>query len=834
MQVCRKRRIPLVRNNGCRSGEFDLSVFTPGPNVRWPHIAFAVVLLPIGLFLAGGGGWLVALGGSAYYLLAGLMCLGSAGLIYRGKASGIWLYGTLIVGTALWSIWDVGLDFWAVFPRLAGPVVLGLWLAMPFVWRPLVNGNNVATVSTRKARLPIMIFLVALAGVASWYGTGPSNRPADVHGAAALSSTVAPGLRVPADARMGSGVPGADDWTEWGRAPSGDRFVPFEEIAPGNVSRLEHAWTYRTGGAGPNQATPLQVGDTLYVCTRDNVIVALDAETGRERWQYNPVLTSRANGGGCRGVSFHHQRGAPVEGSCKSRIILATRDARLIAVDARDGQPCSDFGVRGEVDLRKGMGDDRLGFQYNTSPAAVVNDVIVVGAAIYDGQTVGEPSGVVRGYDAASGAFRWAWDMGRPGDNREPGAGETYTRGTPNVWSVMSADPANNLVFLPVGNATPDYFGGHRTPEMEKYASSIVALDTRDGSVRWHFQTTHHDIWDYDVPAQPVLVDFPTPTGPVPAVIQPTKRGEFFVFNRLTGEQLVKVEERPVPGGAAKGDRTSKTQPFTVGMPTVTGPALRESDMWGLTPLDQLMCRIMFRRSRYDGQFTPPSLQGTIVYPGVGGGTNWGSVSIDRARGIMMAYSQRMPFHVTLIPRDDPRAKAIAATGPDGRTIISPGVASPQHGVPYATQNGPFLSPLQVPCNRPPYGLMTAIDLKSRKILWERPIGTARNSGPFGQALGLPFEMGVPANGGSLVTRSGLTFYAGSQDGLMRAYDSLTGREVWKVALPVGAQATPMSYVSPQSGTQFIAVTAGGAVGTVEQGDYIVAYRLPKNETRRR
>jgi quinate dehydrogenase (quinone) len=657
-------------------------------------------------------------------------------------------------------------------------------------------------------------------------GAAPDSDPASP-AETPVEAPAAPGGAVDPGYRGAAMLPESGDWVDWGRDMGGSRFVPHDQITPENVGDLEVAWTFRTGGAGPNQATPLQVGGTLYVCTRDNRVFALDAETGEEIWRFDPVLTDLANGGGCRGVSFYQASAG--EEACASRIITSTRDARLLAVDARTGERCSGFGTDGEVDLRTGMGPDEAGFQYNTSPAKVVADMIVVGAGIFDGQSVEEPSGVVRAYDATDGSFRWAWDMGRPGVNTEPAEGETYTRGTPNVWSVMSADPELGLIYLPLGNATPDYYGGHRTPEMEEFASSLVALNVADGSVAWHFQTTHHDIWDYDVASQPVLVDFPGPDGPIPAVVQPTKRGELFVFDRATGEPLTEIEERPVPQGAVEGDWTAETQPFSVGMPRLGANHVEEADMWGLTPIDQLLCRLQFRRSNYEGTFTPPSDEAyTVFTPGYFGGSNWGSVSFDPDRRILVGTSVSVPNRMRLIPTDAPEAAPFQEVTERGMPVIGPGVGAPQRGTPYVQDGGTWLSPLGVPCTRPPFGQMTAIDMETQEVLWERPIGTARNGGPFGLQLGLDIEMGMPLNGGSLVTGSGLIFFAGSQDGYFRALSTETGEELWRVDMPTGATATPMSYLGAESGDQFVAVTAGGTFQTSERGDYIIAYRLPR------
>lgn len=628
---------------------------------------------------------------------------------------------------------------------------------------------------------------------------------------------------------LGAGVQAlaaTGDWTAWGRDPGGTRFVPFEQINLENVRRLEVAWTHRTGGLGPDQATPLKVDDTLYLCTRDNVVIALDAYSGAERWRHDPGVPRDSVILRCRGVSYH--RRAEADGHCRARIITATVDARLIALDAATGAPCADFSDGGTVDLRRGMGEDRAGFQTHRSPPIVVGDVVVVGASIFDNQYAGEPSGVIRGFDAVSGAFLWAWDLGRPGHHGEPPPGESYTRGTPNMWSLASADPALGLVYLPLGNATPDFYGAHRTPEMEEFTSSVVALNVADGSVRWHYRTVHHDIWDYDLPSQPVLTDFPTDRGLVPALILPTKRGEIFVLDRRSGAPLTEIEERPTPQTDVAGDFTAPTQPFSVGMPSVAGKTLREADMWGLTPLDQLYCRIRFRRARYEGPMTPPSLQGTVIYPGYIGGSNWGSASVDADRRILMVHSNHLANLVRLIPAKSSEAYPYYERYPDGKPVMPANVGAAQRGTPYAASFPPFLSFLGIPCQRPPYGTLTAIDLNSRRLLWSRPLGTARNSGPLGIASGLSLEMGTPASGGMLVTRSGLTFHGGTQDGYLRALATETGQEVWRRSLPVGAQATPISYLSADGSRQYVAIVAGGAPGTGEQGDYVVAYALSR------
>ena len=618
-----------------------------------------------------------------------------------------------------------------------------------------------------------------------------------------------------------------DEWRYYGRTMSGTRFAPQDQITKENVHSLKVAWTFRAGTPF-HEGTPLQVGDTLYVCALNNTIIALNAENGTERWRFDPKINPKAHVYACRGVSYH--KNPTAQGECSERIIEGVTDARLVAVDAKTGKPCSGFGVNGEVDLRQKMGPDPQYYQYIPSPPLIIGDIAVVGTSIYDGQQTDEPSGVIRAYNVTTGAFVWAWDLGRPGINTEPPEGEIYTPGTPNAWSVFSGDPKLGLVYLPTGNAGPDYVNaGRRTPEMEKFSSSVVALDARDGSVRWHYQTVHNDVWDYDVPSQPVLVDFPTANGPVPAVIVPTKRGEIFVLDRRTGEPLTKVEEKPVPQGGVAKEKLSPTQPFSVGMPSIAGPTLREADMWGLTPLDQLWCRIKFRSVNYSGAFTPPDEKGGIKYPGFIGGSNWGSVSVDEERGILIAPALHMPNIDQLIPHGTPAAKPYEALQTNGETVLSPFYGAPQRGTGYIIKNPPFFSPLGVPCIKPPYGDITAIDLKTQKVLWYKPIGTTRNSGPFRIGIGLPLPMGVPLNGGALLTKSGLVFFSGSQDAYFRALDIETGKELWRANLPTGAQMTPMTYTAPESGRQMVVITVDSPIGipAAPKGDYVIAYALP-------
>ncbi|WP_170228139.1 pyrroloquinoline quinone-dependent dehydrogenase [Denitratisoma oestradiolicum] len=614
------------------------------------------------------------------------------------------------------------------------------------------------------------------------------------------------------------------DWSAYGGDLSGRRYSPLTQIHGGNVGELQAVWQYRTGD-GPAQkrepsnlpafeATPLKIDDSLYFCTPTNVVISLDAETGRERWRFNPETDTRGHYlVTCRGVSYHRQE--VQAGHCTRRILAGTIDGRLLALDADDGKPCADFGRNGQVSLRGGQEPIKPGFFSITSPPNVVGGVAIVGGLVLDNQSVDVPSGVVRAYDVITGQLRWAWDSARE-QNPVP-AGQPYGRGSPNAWGVFSADPALGLVFVPTGNRSPDYFGGHRTPAEDSHASAVVAIEVATGKTRWVFQTVHHDIWDYDVASQPVLVDMNVAGSPVPALVQATKQGQVFVLDRRDGKPIYRVEERPVPRGTVPGDRASATQPFSVEMPALHPLRLSEDDMWGLTPFDRAWCRTEFKKHRHEGLFTPPSLQGTVNYPSNLGASNWGSVAIDPRRGILIANTNRIASVVTMIPREEMNRRIAAGEF----------AHSPSEGTPYMADARPFLSPLGIPCTRPPWGVLTAIDLDKRTVLWERPLGTTRDLAP----LPIPLNWGVPNAGGSLITGGGLVFIGAAADDYLRAFSVESGDEIWRARLPAGGQATPMTYLD-RNGRQYVVIAAGGHAHLGSTlGDYIVAFAIaPKHK----
>lgn len=770
----------------------------------WP---LGFVLILVGLLLAAGGGWLAALGGTLYYLPTGAACLVSGVLIWRGNRLGLWLYLAVFVVTLIWALAEVGMQFWLLLPRVGGPLVLGVYMLMPWVRHAFDEGRKelrAARSASSRLGSPALIVMIGVLVAAG--------------GALALHWSEGPAQSAEPIVRQS-----ATNWSDYAGSKAGQRFSPASQITPANVDRLKVAWTYRTGDVPPKggfpqmfEATPLQIGDTLYLCTGRNIVIALDADTGKQRWRHDPNVDAKGVYTlACRGVAYHEAAAQGLK-VCRSRILVGTVDGRMIALDAQTGQRCQDFGRNGEISLRVGLGSLKPGIQFVTSPPAILGDVAVVGGFVLDNIGTGNPSGVVRAFDVTTGKPLWNWDAGRHDPNALVKPGETYEHGSPNAWSLFSADEKLGLVYIPTGNPSPDHFGGTRSADMERYGSSVVALDIATGKLRWSFQTVHHDLWDYDVASQPVLVDMPLKDRLVPALIQPTKQGEIFLLDRRNGRPLAPVEERPAPQGDVPGERYSPTQPVSLAFPSLVPPPLREADMWGATPVDQLWCRIEYRRLRYSGRYTPPSLDNSLIFPGNNGIMNWGSVAVDAERQIMIVPTSYMPLLLKLIPRKDaPKTNEIVV---DGAAAISP-----MTGTPYAARaERPFASPLGLPCNAPPWGRLTAIDLKTRQILWQRPLGTTADHAPL--RIAVP---GVFNQGGAMVTRGGLAFIGATLDNYLRAFDLKTGKELWKGRLPAGGQAMPMSYVSPRTGRQYVVIAAGGhAFMHTAAGDYVVAYSL--------
>ncbi|WP_312267818.1 glucose/quinate/shikimate family membrane-bound PQQ-dependent dehydrogenase [Pseudescherichia sp.] len=774
-----------------------------GRILKW---LLAGLLIIIGLAIGIPGIKLVSLGGSVYFLVMGVAMLISALLIIKNRTSGIVLYALAFIASAIWAVSDAGWDFWPLFSRLFTFGVLAFLAAL--LWPFLTASTNKKPAFGLAAAIALAL-LVSAGWMFKPQTLVTANEDVPVQPVAKGSQQT--------------------DWKHWGNTTHGDRFAALDQINKQNVNQLEVAWTAHTGdipqsnGSGAeDQNTPLQVGDTLFVCTPYSKVLALDVDSGKEKWRYDSKATA-PNWQRCRGLGYYEDAQAvPVPAAqpaaCARRLFLPTTDARLIAINADNGQPCADFGDNGAVDLSIGMGEVKPGYYQQTSTPLVAGNVVVVGGRVADNYSTGEPPGVVRAYDVHTGKLAWAWDPGNPAITGLPPEGQTYTRGTPNVWSAMSYDARLNLVYLPTGNATPDFFAGERTALDDKYSSSIVAVDATTGQVRWHYQTTHHDLWDFDLPAQPLLYDLPDGKGgTTPVLVQTSKQGMIFMLNRETGEPVAKVEERPVPAGNVEGERYSPTQPYSVGMPMIGNQTLTESDMWGATPIDLLICRIEFKAMRHEGVFTPPGLDRSLQFPGSLGGMNWGSVSVDPNNGLMFVNDMRLGLANYMVPR------AKVAKNASG---IEMGIV-PMEGTPYGAMRERFLSPLGIPCQKPPFGTMSAVDLKSGKLVWQVPVGTVQDTGPLGIRMHMPIPIGMPTLGASLSTQSGLLFFAGTQDFYLRAFDTATGNEIWKARLPVGSQSGPMTYVSPKTGKQYIVINAGGARQSPDRGDYIIAYALP-------
>jgi len=628
----------------------------------------------------------------------------------------------------------------------------------------------------------------------------------------------------------------AAEWPAYGLDPEGSRFSPLTDITPANVGSLRIVWRYSTGEAsGPEphrptslEATPIVVDGTLFFSTPLGKVIALDPETGSERWVFDAKVGREHTFGDwtSRGVSTWLDANAKPQDSCRRRIIVATVDARLIALDAATGSLCRQFGANGTVDLRRGLRNAPFEMEEyeETSPPAVVSNVIVVGSGVADNNRTEAASGEVRGFDARSGRLLWTWDP-VPQSSRDPAyptwqGPEAHRTGAANAWSVMAADPARGLVVIPTGSGSPDYFGGKRLGQ-NRYANSVVALRASTGTLIWSFQTVHHDLWDYDNASPPALVTITKDSTSTPAVLQATKSGMLYVLNRETGEPLWPVEERPVPASNVLGEQAWPTQPFSTVEPLSPH---RIPAAWGASDGDRTACQTRLGRLRNEGVFTPPSLGGTLVVPSNIGGAHWGGLVFDPSRQLAIVPVNRLATEVRLIPREQLKSVRDSETGSRVEAEYTD-----MHGTPYVMRREIVRSPSGLPCTPPPFGELVAVSLATGRAVWRVPNGTFPKLSDAASAP--PASWGSPGLGGPIATASGLVFIASTPDRFLRAYETATGRELWKGTLPAGGKATPMTYRARPGGRQFVVIAAGGSGGLWGKGDELIAFALPQGVT---
>ncbi|MHC9058207.1 membrane-bound PQQ-dependent dehydrogenase, glucose/quinate/shikimate family [Pantoea sp. y20] len=779
----------------------------------------SIVLAILAIALLYMGGKLLMLGGSAFYALMAVGLLITAILLFRNQRSALALYAVLMWITLAWIIWEVGFDKWQWIPRGDLFGVIGLWLAMPWVVKPLYRGERRFHAFLGGT---VIIMIVVVIGLC-FYDPVPQQ------------GTIS-------NAREQNSEQGAaNDWTAYGGSSDGLRFSALNQISKDNVKNLEVAWTYHTGDLRQDadateytfEATPLKANGMLYFCTPHNEVHALDPETGAVKWKFTPnkdrsYLQQHQT---CRGVSYYEETPVAAQDSaanpaiCRKRIFNATTDAQLIALDADTGKPCADFGQNGVVDLHANMGEVRPHALMQTAAPLVAGKLVIVGGSVMDnGFNSGNPSGVIRAYDVQSGRLVWNFDPANPDNTAPIAAGQNYPQDTPVAWGTLSADLKNGLVYVPFGNASPDEVGIERDPNSntEKFRDALVALDLQTGAFKWRYQSSNHDLWDRDNPSQPSLVDIDYQGQKQPVVILPTKTGNLFVLNRLTGQPVYPVNQVKVSteGGVA-GEKFASTQPVS-SLNFIPQP-LTEKSMWGITPFDQMSCRMDFRSLRYDGNpWTPATEGGSLIFPGNIGVFNWGSVAVDPQRQMLIAAPVRLAYKYNLIKRTEQTATERLFTK-DGTPYWNENF----HGD-YAIHIQQMASGLGIPCVAPPWGRMVGVDLKTGKTEWLRRVGVTKNlkTSFLPGRFPIGFPMGMVAHGGPLLTAGDLVFHGATADNFFRAYDSTTGELLWQTELSAGAQATPSTFMG-KDGKQYVVIAAGGhgSLGT-QAGDSVVAFRL--------
>ena len=633
-------------------------------------------------------------------------------------------------------------------------------------------------------------------------------------------------------------VASESDWPFYGRTPGGDRHSPLRQIDTSNVSQLQVAWRFHTGEGAPMfstrsptalEVTPLVFRGTMYLSTPLGRVFAVDPVTGVQRWVYDPQINRTTQFGDFanRGVALWLDSTAITHSPCALRIFVATIDTRLIALDAATGSPCTQFGAGGTVNLRDGLRNPpAFASEYEeTSPATVVDGVVVVGSGVADNNRIDAASGEVRGYDARTGALRWTFDP-VPQSSADPASAtwigpNAHHSGAANSWTVFATDPVRKVVFIATGSPSVDYFGGERKGRNE-YGNSLVALQAGTGRVLWHFQTVRHDLWDYDNASPPALVTASIGGRRVDAVLQGTKTGQLFVLDRVTGKPLFPVSEGAVPSSDVPGEDAWPTQIINSGLPTLSPQTLTRDQVWGSTPEDRDACRKRFDELRYDGAFTPPSTKGSLIIPSNVGGAHWGGIAFDPANDVVVVPTNRIAAVITLIPRGTFEATRGQATG--GERIGTE--YAMMHGTPFVLKRELFLGPSNAPCTPPPFGALVALSLRTRQILWSVPLGMSEGLDKIG--IHAPPDIPGAINlGGPITTAGGLVFIGATLDRYFRAYDLKNGRELWRAALPAGGKATPMTYLG-SDGRQYVVIAAGGDGKAWGWSDQVIAFALPR------
>lgn len=781
----------------------------------------SMVIAIFGVAMLYMGGKLLLAGGSPFYAIMALGLLITAWTLFLNKRIALTLYAVLMWIVLFWIIYEVGFDKWQWIPRGDLIGVIGVWLALPWVVAPLYKNGN------QRRFHPFLgtTVLVMIAIVIGLMFYDPYPQVGNITTQRASSDSAVAG----------------NDWTAYGGTTNGLRFSSLKQITKENAGNLELAWTYHTGdlrnsskdaGEYTFEATPLKVNNSLYFCTPHNEVHALNPETGALKWKYQPeknrsYLQQHQT---CRGVSYYDASTQPateasVPAACRRRIFNATTDAKLVALDADTGKLCADFGNNGIIDLRSNMGQVRPHALMQTAAPLVAGNLVIVGGSVMDnGFNAGNPSGVIRAYDVISGRLIWNFDPANPEETQPVAAGKNYPQDTPVAWGTLSADLKNGLVYVPFGNASPDELGIERVPDsnVEKFRDTLVALDLRTGTFKWRFQSSKNDLWDRDNPSQPSLLDIDYQGTRAPVVILPTKTGNLFVLNRLTGQPVYPINQVDVSTtGGVKGEKFSPTQPVSR-LNFIPAP-LNEKAMWGLTPFDQMACRTQFKSMRYDGNpWTPSTESGSIIFPGNIGVFNWGSVAIDPERQILVASPVRLAYKYKLIKRTPQNA--------DQRLFTKDGTPywNENFNGDYAIQIQQFASDLGIPCIAPPWGRMVGVDLKTGKTEWLRRVGTTKNLKTSFMPGRFPigFPMGMVAHGGPLVTAGDVVFHGATADNFFRAYDINSGEMLWQTELPAGGQATPATYMGNDN-KQYVVISAGGhgSMGTTP-GDAVMAFRL--------